>query len=255
MSPSNISATDPQCACSCGCTNRTPPTPLSRTLSRPFPTHCLPCATHCTPTARDLITDQWTHPAHRHQWSRQWATRVPAMYKNATLDEAVTNDIIKTTTGQSPQGVILTGPIGSGKTHRAYGILNTLVHNGYTHPDNIIAGRESTLLADSVYGAWNTRDQARRNITNPKLAAAFIDDTGHAAWKSQEERWSVWTDLTDRILSNNGYLIITTNLSSEQLQEWVGPPALSRIRALTRGTAAIINDRNYRADLFSGNPT
>lgn len=237
------------CQCHCQCSNTFTPPPVFARINRQIPLTCTTCATQHKTTPENTPPPH-TDRAQRHQWDRIWKSRVPLMFQQATSGHPDVNAVLVQAQKGEPAGLLLTGPVGTGKTHRAYALLNALVSQGISHPENIIVGRESLVLAEAVHGSWESRETTKRALSNPNLKVAFIDDAGHSSWRTAEDRWSLWTDLTDRILINHGILIVTTNLSADKLSEWVGQPATHRLRALTRGTATILNDIDYRSKKF-----
>jgi DNA replication protein DnaC len=167
------------------------------------------------PTDRALTPDDPGHPEyHRQQRARvaldRWATAVPYRYRDATATHpAILTWADRATTDLRSAGMlVLTGPVGTGKTHQAYGALRRIAAAGIPRFEMI------ATTAPDMYGLLRpsgsdrgTEHELRRLCRVPLL---LLDDLG-------TEKASGWTEEATTRLINDRYntglpLIITTNL-------------------------------------------
>lgn len=153
--------------------------------------------------------------------------------------------------GADGQGLYLTGPVGTGKTHAAWsaatawclrtgtvpvGEVRVSVSGAVTRP-NVIFSRMTDLLDDLRPG-----DGARDRIRDCQNAALLvIDDIG-------AEKTSEWTQerlysVIDHRYANCLPLIVTSNLPPKQLAPQTGARAASRLSEMCAVVAMTGEDR------------
>jgi DNA replication protein DnaC len=167
------------------------------------------------PTDRTLTPDDPGHPEyHRRQRARialgRWQTAAPYRYRDAT---ATHPDIVawadRAAADIRDAGfLVLTGPVGTGKTHQAYGALRRIAEAGPTRFEMV------AITAPDMYGLLRpggsekgSEHELRRLCHIPLL---LLDDLG-------TEKLSEWTEEATYRLVNERYnaclpLLITTNL-------------------------------------------
>lgn len=192
------------------------------------------------PTDRTLTPDTPGHPEyHRRQRARvaldRWATAAPYRYRDATATHPhVTAWADRAAADIRDAGfLVLTGPVGTGKTHQAYGALRRIAAAGPTRFEML------ATTAPDMYGLLRpggsekgSEHELRRLCRIPLL---LLDDLG-------TEKLSEWTEEATYRLINDRYntslpLIITTNLpvrsgnsTSRDLVTRLGERLASRLR-------------------------
>lgn len=166
------------------------------------------------PVDNTLSPDDPGHPEyHRRQRAEfalsRWSTAVPYRYRQATAQHAEIREWAdRAATDFRDAGfLVLTGTIGTGKTHQAYGALRRIAEAGPARFEMI------ATTAPDMYGllrpggsAKGTEHELRRLCRVPLL---LLDDLG-------TEKLSEWTEEATTRLVNERYneclpLIITTN--------------------------------------------
>lgn len=159
--------------------------------------------------------DEPGHPEyHRRQRAEiavnRWRTAAPYRYRDAEADHPdVTAWADRATRDVRGAGfLVLTGPVGTGKTHQAYGALRRIAEAGPRHFEMI------ATTAPDLYGLLRphgsdkgTEYELKRLMRVPLL---LLDDLG-------TEKLSEWTEEATYRLLNERYneclpLIVTTNL-------------------------------------------
>lgn len=167
------------------------------------------------PSPDEPSPDEPGHPEyHRRQRARvalgRWSTAAPYRYRDATATHpAITAWADTAATDIRTAGfLVLTGPVGTGKTHQAYGALRRIAEAG---PDRF---EMLATTAPDMYGLLRpggsergTEHELRRLSRVPLL---LLDDLG-------TEKLSEWTEEATTRLLNERYnaclpLILTTNL-------------------------------------------
>lgn len=189
-------------------------------------------ADHCPDVTAGPIDDEPTpdepgHPEyHRRQRAEfalsRWETAVPYRYRNAVADQPeicawadrAADDY------RSAGFLVLTGPIGTGKTHQAYGALRRIAEAGPKRFEMI------ATTAPDMYGRLRpggsekgTEHELKRLCRIPLL---LLDDLG-------TEKLSEWTEEATTRLVNERYneclpLIITTNFPTRAARDDRGQP-------------------------------
>ena len=133
------------------------------------------------------------------------------------------------------KGLILMGNAGTGKTHLASAISNHLM-------DDLVPVKFGTFISllDSLKKAFGTDRDIISNLTSTPLLV--IDDLGkekYTDWASQ-----ILFQVVDERYNRELPIIITTNLSLQELKERVGEAITSRLMEMCYGVA--MNGENYR---------
>lgn len=185
--------------------------------------------TTSAPTDNTPTPDEPGHPEyHRRQRALcaldRWATAVPYRYRDATA----THPAIIAWADQAAADIrdagflVLTGTVGTGKTHQAYGALRRIAEAGPTRFEMI------ATTAPDMYGRLRpngsphgTEHELKRLCSTPLL---LLDDLG-------TEKLSEWTEEATYRLINERYnaclpLLITTNYL---VRGNAGPDLVSRL--------------------------
>jgi DNA replication protein DnaC len=172
------------------------------------------------------------HPEyHRRQRAEfaltRWTAAVPYRYRNATAEHpTITAWADRATTDYREAGfLVLTGAIGTGKTHQAYGALRRIAEAGPTHFEMI------ATTAPDMYGRLRpggsnkgTEHELKRLC---KIRLLLLDDLG-------TEKLSEWTEEATTRLVNERYneclpLIITTNFPVRAASGDASPDLVTRL--------------------------
>lgn len=239
------------CACGCGCTQ---PTTITSTLTHlkgaPY-ARCRSCLNTCTPATSNITDHTYRRWDERRRVNRiqAWNTRVAQRYQDfvgATTDNPHIDTCMQRLAAGQPAGIVLHGPMSTGKTHTAFAYLNRLVNQGAVAPGRIMFGSEHDILGSVANASWADAESVRRHLTNPHWSTLFIDDVGWCTYRRVEDQHALWHHLTDQVTNRRATLIVTTNHSLDSLQEWVGGPAWQRILMASSRTIVEITGYNRR---------
>lgn len=122
------------------------------------------------------------------------------------------------------RGLLLFGPLGTGKSHLVAAVVNAAVDRGFAAIMERVPKLLLTLRATYNGGAV-TEQQLMRGMTDADLLV--LDDAG-------SEKWTEWTEPTLYTIIDERYtqqkaLLITSNLNLAELQQKIGPRAMDRI--------------------------
>ena len=128
------------------------------------------------------------------------------------------------------RGIYLWGPVGTDKTHLAYGVVNALLEQGVT----ALVVREVDLFAESAarYGPDEGRAvEAERLIKATRTTdLLLVDDIGAAKWT--ESREEARYTILDRRMSESLPTVITSNHHPDHLINMIGERMVSRLHAM-----------------------
>ncbi|WP_018386407.1 ATP-binding protein [Wenjunlia vitaminophila] len=184
------------------------------------------------PTDTTLTPDDPGHPEyHRQARARvalaRWETAAPRRYRTATCTHPdITTWADRAAPDPDTAGIlVLTGPIGTGKTHQAYGALRRIAEAGPRRFEMI------ATTAPDMYGLLRPGGSERGSEYElrrlARIPLLLLDDLG-------TEKLSEWTEEATYRLINERYnqcrpVIITTNLLVTELAAQLGDRLASRL--------------------------
>lgn len=192
----------------------------------------------------DDADDMPNSPGWWHAKNRAYAERnIPARYAAATTDRTDIHAWVLAML-RSPKDVpslLLTGPVGTGKTYAAYAALR-LVGESYC-PIEWIGATTATLLGDLRPSA--KRDSEATMNAYLRTALLFLDDLGAA--KSSEWVEEVIYRIVDHRYMNCLPTIFATNVPPGELAERLGDRTASRLAGMCQIVAIKGADRRRAA--------
>lgn len=138
------------------------------------------------------------------------------------------------------KGLLLSGTVGSGKTHLAAAIANYLINNLYT----VIYGNVTDIIS-RIYDTYNRDSELRTKdileyITNVDLL--IIDDLGKESESKNIN--SLLYQIINTLYEDEKLITVTTNLTGIELSKKIGQATVSRLTEMT--TPIIIQSSDWR---------
>lgn len=173
------------------------------------------------------------------------SSNIPKRYRNATFESFNPKDnpraleIAKKFAMNFPEdkGLLLTGPVGTGKTHLACAIANALLNKLYS----VYFGNVVDIMS-FIRGTYNrdsslTEEEAV-NIMTKEVDLFIIDDLGKE--NNSEYTLSILYQLINRVYENEKPIIITTNFSSIELARKLGERGQAIVSRITEMCEPVI---------------
>jgi len=193
-------------------------------------------------------------------------SKIGTRFTNASLKTCRIDDTNKTAIGYAKQliageidGLILRGPVGTGKTHIMLAALNDIqaAHESQYVVDD--SGMESyTPFHEYVYWkapefASEIRKSVRNETADPtgyamRAEVLFIDDLGTEYEKvGSDFIWTAFQAIFDYRWENMLPIMVTTNMAAPELAKRYGDRVLSRWRGSCKMLALSGDDRRKEA--------
>lgn len=159
------------------------------------------------------------------QLDKRWAEMCPPIYQEAVDLGRITGDRYRAELVMawkfSPNGMVITGPTGQGKTRTVWHALKRAHYDGYA-----IKAMDGIAFAHEASAAAYTSNETEKWMT--KMTAPdilFIDDL---AKRFTPASGPLLFGLVERRVSRRMPIIITTNLTAAQLETLINDPELSK---------------------------
>lgn len=149
---------------------------------------------------------------------------------------------------KNPRNILFAGSYGLGKSHLAASISKSLMRKGFT--SIFIAVPKLLTKIRDTYRSKSEHTEAELLETLEKVDCLILDDVGAEQSKKQDdgESWAV-SKLFEIIDGRVGrHTVFTTNLTSKELQDRIGPRSYSRMMQNTEVVKVIGED--YRLKDF-----
>lgn len=163
---------------------------------------------------------------------------IPIRFKKTTFESYNPKDNytalnkIKEFTESFPgdKGLLLTGPVGTGKTHLAVAIANKLIGELYSVYFGNVVDIMSFIKSTYNSKSQTTEDEAIGLMTE-KVDLFIIDDLGKE--NSTEYTLSMLYQLINRVYENKKNIVITTNYNSYHLARKLGERGSAMVSRIT----------------------
>lgn len=178
----------------------------------------------------------------------RWLNSLPEKFRSAHTDNPKVLDRIKLIEDgkMGVASLIAFGPPGVGKTWLGIAYANTVIEAGYLKPSEVIFGSEAELLASAANAPYAEVDKAFHKLTSGNYKMIVIDDVGRAPWLREDMRPKVWSLVLDSLYADNRMVVITTNLTTEDLSAHIGAGAMDRLRSMTGYKLIVLKDEKRK---------
>lgn len=208
-------------------------------------------------------------PEHNPDWQREFfahhrlsSSRIPRRFWNKTLENFRARDVMRrrllsesrefvqkfSFKDHFPSGLLMMGPVGSGKSHLAAAILREVVMKGYSglyyNSPDLLRDIRATFNNDET---GITEDELLEQITMTDLLV--LDDVG--AEKISEFVLDRFYLIVNKRYEECKPMIVTTNLDEETLRNRLGGRVVSRLHEMCSQFPPF-PEEDYRRKLMQG---
>ena len=189
-----------------------------------------------------LLAEQAKREVNAELWVsawKNWVSRIPQKFQTASVSNP-SNDLVERKIKNLEQhiasldtaGLLIRGKVGRGKTWLAVGYANDLIKKGILHPNQVLFGSESKLLAAAANTTFKDVEKELRELTSGKYKLIIIDDIGRGTWLREDMRPKVFSLVFDHQWAEGHTVVATTNLSRRELSDYIGSAAMDRLLSM-----------------------
>jgi DNA replication protein DnaC len=183
------------------------------------------------------------------QWEK-WNASLPEKFQGAyTEHPQILERLARMKTGKQGRGVasaVAIGDTGVGKTYLAVAYANQAIKAGYFKPSEVLFGSEAALLSAAANAQYADVEKAFTKLISGRYKMIIIDDAGRGTWIRDDMRAKVWSLVLDSLYASNRVVVVTTNLPSKELGEYIGEGAMDRLRAMVGYGVILMDDPQRR---------
>lgn len=191
---------------------------------------------------REVFSEIWMN-----QWEA-WQTSLPEKFRSAETEHAQVKERLRRLEAgeRGVASLVVLGAPGFGKTFLSVGYANAAIKAGFVKPSEVIFGSEAELLASVANSGFGEVEVGFRRILSPKVKMLILDDVGRGTWLNEAMRPKVFSLILDKFWSQNRVIVITSNLNSAALAEYLGDGAMDRLRSMVGNASLVLDTESKR---------
>lgn len=191
---------------------------------------------------REVFSEIWMD-----QWNA-WQNSLPEKFRNAETEHAQVKERLRRLEAgeKGVASLVVLGAPGFGKTFLSVGYANAAIKGGYFKPSEVVFGSEAEILASVANSGFGEVEAGLRRILSPKVQMLILDDVGRGTWLNEAMRPKVFSLVLDKFWSQNRVIVITSNLNSAALAEYLGDGAMDRLRSMVGNASLVLDTESKR---------
>lgn len=181
------------------------------------------------------------------QWNA-WQNSLPEKFRNAETEHAQVKERLRRLEAgeKGVASLVVLGAPGFGKTFLSVGYANAAIKAGHFKPSEVVFGSEAEILASVANSGFGEVEAGLRRILSPKVQMLILDDVGRGTWLNEAMRPKVFSLVLDKFWSQNRVIVITSNLNSAALAEYLGDGAMDRLRSMVGNASLVLDTESKR---------